>query len=310
MEDAKVKYTQLEVARIIGEPIDPRKRYPDVISMVCELDTADPNEYAYYFDVLNETNTVYTITSSGSVTSTAVTPDTPTLFTFIDIATDEFYVKLTDLASAKEATLARKLRTIDMTLNMYETKYLFDLAAAAASSASTTHTLTSATMRFNYANIIDMLQDVVDYGDNYVLLCGSTIDSDMQKWDWNDNKYQSMIAAFKDLGITKVRMGVGNLAIDGGHNNRQLLHNKAYIVATDTVVGKPFLFVRKKLNDIDLLGAAIKQNGEKPERLIFASPNPIVASGGTTRYLAVGIVGFEEIVAACINPYAVSQFTR
>ena len=293
----------------MGEPLDPRKPYTDVVSLVCETDTAEPNDYHYYYDVLGETDKIYTITSTGEVTSENVTADTPVQFTFIDVATPEYYVKLTELASAKEATLARKLKTINRALNMYENKYIFDLAASATSSVSTQHVLTSGCLRFNYANLIDMIQDVVDYGDNYILFVGSTIDTDIKKWDWNDNKYQSLTTAFKDLGIQKVRMGTGDVTIDGS-GARQLLAIRAYLVALNTEVGKPFLFVRKKLSDIDLLGAAIKQNGEKPERLVFASPNPITASAGTTRYLAVGLTGFEEIVCACLNPYAVSRMIR
>ena len=309
MEESKIKYTPLEVARIIGEPKDPRKPYTDIVSAVCVTDYADPDEYVYYFDVLNETDIVYTITSSGAVTSTNVSPDSPAAFTFIDIASPEYYVKITDLASAKEATLARKLKTIERSMNMYETKYIFDLASASTATSGFTRTLTSGTMRFNYANVIDMLQDVVDYGDNYILYVGSTIDADMMKWDWSDNKYASMIAAFKDLGVTKQRMGVGNITIDSNAAIRQLTATTAYLIARSTEMGKPFLFVRKNLSDTDLLGAAIKQNGEKPQRLIFASPNPITVAGGN-RYLAVGLTGFEEIVAACVNPYAVSKFTR
>jgi hypothetical protein len=310
MEPNKVLYNPLEVARILGEPKDPTKPLTDLVSLVCQTDTADPDEYVYYFDSLVETNTLYTITSNGNVTSSSVSADTPTAFTFIDVATPEYYVKLTELASAKEATLARKLRTINNSLNLYENKYIIALAAAAASGAGNTLTLTSATMRFNYANVIDMLQSIIDYGDNYVLLVGSTIDTDIKKWDWNDNKYHSMLEAFNDLGIKKIRMGAGDYALDSQAATRPLTSNLAYMIATDTVMGKPFLFVRKKLNDIDLLGAAIKQNGEKPERLVFVSPNPISASGGTTRYLAVGITGFEEIVAACVCQEAVAKFTR
>jgi hypothetical protein len=308
--DSKINYTPLEVARIIGEPLDPRKPYTEVVSAVSVVDTADPNEYVYYFDVANETDIVYTITSTGALTSLNVSPDTPTLFTFIDIATPEYYVKITDLASAKEATLARKLATINRAMNMYENKYIFDLASAAVSTSSHSNTLTSGQMRFSYNDLVSMVEDVVDYGDNYVLFAGSELDKDMMLWDWNDNKYSSMIEAFKNLGIQKIRMGVGNVTIDANAPARQLAANTGYLIANSTESGKPFLFVRKRLNDIDLLGAAIKQNGDRPERLVFASPNPIVASGGTTRYLAVGLTGYEEIVAACTNPYAVSKFQR
>jgi hypothetical protein len=309
MEESKLKYSPLEMARVIGEPLDPRKPYTDVVAAVAETAYADPNEYVYYFDVLAETDTVYTITSTGAITSSAVSPDTATEFTFIDIATPEYYVTINALASSKEATLARKLKTIERTLNMYENKYIFDLASS-ASATNGALTLTSAQMRFSYNDLIRMVQLVVDYGDNYKLFVGSTIDTDIKLWDWNDNKNASMLAAFADLGIEKIRMGTGNLAIDSQTGIRPLTSNIAYLIANSTVVGKPFLFVRKRLNDIDLLGGAIKSTGERPERLVFVSPNPIVASGGTTRYLAVGVTGYEQIVAACINPYAIAKFTR
>ena len=309
MDEGKLKYSQIEIAKIIGEPKDPRKPYTDVVSAVCEVATADPADYVYYFDVLNETDIVYTITSNGSVTSSNVSPDTPAAFTFVDIASPEYYVKITDLASAKESTLARKLMTINRSLNMYENKYIFDLATSALTTSGFDNGLTSGQMRFSYNDLITMVDNVIDYGDNYVLFVGSLIDKDMMLWDWNDNKYHSMIEAFNDLGIKKQRIGVGNITIDSNSAIRQLLSTQAYLIATSTEIGKPFLFVRKKLNDIDLLGAAIKQNGERPERLVFASPNPITVAGGN-RFLAVGLTGYEQIVAACVNPYAVSKFSR
>lgn len=309
MDEIKVKYNPLEIARIIGEPLDPRKPYTDIVSMVCETDSADPDEYLYYHQVLNETNQVYTITANGNVTTLNVSPQDPTAFTFIDVATNEFYVKITDLAKAKESVLQRKLKTIDISLNMYENKYIFDLASASTATSGFANTLTSGQMRFSYNDLITLLENVIDYGDNYALFVGSTIDKDMMLWNWNDNKFQSLSEAFKDLGITKVRMGVGNLTIDNNAAARQLSAVTAYLVANSTVMGKPFLFVRKRLSDIDLLGAAIKQNGEKPERLVFVSPNPITVAGGN-RFLAVGLTGYEEIVAACVNPYAISKFTR
>lgn len=304
------KYNSLEIARILGEPKDPRKPYPDLVAAVCQTDSADPNDYYYYFDVLLETDKVLTITGGSALTTENVTPDTPAQFTFIDIASPEYYVKITDLASAKEAVLARKLETINRALNSYESNYIITLASAAASTVSHEHTLSSGQTRFSYNDLIYMIQDVIDYGDNYTLIVGATIDQDMKLWDWNDNKYQSTLAAFADLGVTKIRCN-GTVNIDGAATTF-LSSTVAYLVANSTTVGKPFLFVRKKLNDIDLLGGAIKQGGDKPERLVFVSPNPIAVNvgGTTTRYLAVGMTGYEEIVAACINPYAVSKFTR
>ena len=64
--DGIFKYDHLEMARIIGEPVDPRRRYPDVISKICEIDRADPNEYVYQFDVLFDTDVIYTITEADT----------------------------------------------------------------------------------------------------------------------------------------------------------------------------------------------------------------------------------------------------
>ena len=304
-----LKYNNLEISRIIGEPLDPRKPYPDIVAATCEVDTADPDEYVYYHVAALETDSIVTLTNSGAITSSVVSPTEPTAFTFIDMGTPEYYVKLTDLAKAKESVLARKLTTINRAMNGWENYQILRIIDAAATTASHFHDLQSGRTRFSYDDLIYMLEDVIDYGDNYVLIVGSTIDRDIKLWDWNDNKYSSMIEAFKDLGIEKIRQHVGQISLDTAATDI-VAATTAYIVARDTEMGKPCLFVRKKLSDIELLGASIKQNGDKPERIIFASPNPITASGGTVKYLAVGLTGFESVVAACVNPYAISRFCR
>lgn len=301
------KYDALELAKIIGQPVDPRKPYPDIVSAVCETDTAAPNEYHYYFDVLLETDRVYIITATGEVTQVNVTPDTPAALTFVDVATPEYYVKLTDLASAKERTLARKVKTINRSLNMEETYKVISVIDAAVPTANS-FDLQSGRTRFSYDDLVMMIQSIIDYADGYVLIVGSTIDQDIKLWDWNDNKYTSLAAALKDLNVTIIRQ-TGSLTIDGTPT-ALVAATKAYLVGTNAEAGKPVLFVRKQLNDIDLMGGAIMENGEKPQRLVFVSQNPIHATSGTARYLAVGLTGFEEIAVAATNPYALAEFSR
>lgn len=301
------KYDALELARILGEPKDPKKPYPEVVNLVCETDTADPDEYTYYFDVLAETDKVYIITSSGEITQENVSPDTPALMTFIDIASPEYYVKITDLAKAKERTLARKVTTINRALDAWESQKIVALTDAAVP-AGNQFTLTSGASRFTYENLVEMIDAVADYADNYVLLAGTTIDKDIKLWDWNDNKNTSLALALKDLNVQIVRQ-FGNVTTDGS-SSKILSENKAYLYGLVGVSGKPLLFVRKKLNDIDLMGGAIYENGTKPERLVFVSPNPVHATTGTSRYLAVGLTGYEEIAAAVTNPYAIARFVR
>lgn len=300
------KYDHLELAKIIGEPKDPRKPYPDVLTAVCEIETAEPTDYVYYFDVLLETDKVYIITATGAVTQQNVTADTPASMTFVDLASPEYYVKLTDLASAKEKTLARKVATINRAMNAYETYKIIQLIDAAVPAANK-FTLRSGVDHFDYKDMVLMIDSIQDYADSYHLIAGTTIDRDIKLWDWEDNKYSSLKAALADLNVT-IHRQFGQVTIDGSATDI-ISATYAYLVGTSTAVGKPVLWVRKKLNDIDLLGGALYENGEKPERLVFVSPNPVqVESSG--RYLAVGITGFEEFAAAVTNSYALARFIR
>jgi hypothetical protein len=306
---SKNKYDQLEVAKIFGEPLDPRKPYPDIVNAVCETDTAEPDEYHYYFDVLLESDTIHTITNTGAVTQVNVLPDTPAALTFIDVASPEYYFKITDLASAKERTIARKLKTIKRALDAYETFQVIEAMEAGCTTVGNyiDRSASSGATTFNYEHLVTMIDNVIDYGSDFTLLAGTLIDKDIKLWDWTDNKYTSLAAALKDLDVKIVRSNA--LVTVDASATRALEGAKAYLVAIDSEVGKPNLFVRKKINDIDLLGGAIKQGGGAPQRVIFVSPNPITVTG-SARYLAVGVTGFEEIVVANTNPYSCYRFER
>jgi hypothetical protein len=305
MEEAKKAFSQLEVAKIIGEPKDPRKPYSSLISAICETDTASPEEYVYYFDALLETDKVY-ISQASAVTQENVTPDTPAALSFFDIVSPEYYVKFTDLISAKEQVLARKLATINRAMNSYENYKVITLLEAGMQSANQ-FDLDSGTTTFNFAKLVDMLDRVNDYGDNFTLVAGTTVNKDIVLWDWTDNKYHSLKQAFADLNVDVVR--VNQTVSIAGTPTDVLASTMAYLVAKDTEMGKPLIWVRKKLDSVKLLGGVISQNGDMPERLVFSSPNPITVTG-VARYLAVGITGFEEVGAALVNPYAIASFNR
>ena len=300
-------YDNLELSRIIGSPVDPRRPYPDLVAAVCNTDTAAPEDYTYYFDVLQDTDIVYTITSNGVITAANVTPDTPVLMTFQDYASPEYYVKLTDLANAKERVLARKSITINRALNALENQVVLNAVNTAAVLRGNVHYLGSTITRFNYAHLIDMIDEIIDFSENYVLAVGTTIDKDIKLWDWNDNKYNSLKDAFNDLGVQVIR--VNNTVTIDGSSTAALASTRAFLFGTQSEMpGKPCLFVRKQLNEIEKLGGVISTSGDKPERLVFVSPNPVQVT--TTRYLAVGLTGYEQFALAITNPYAISRFDR
>lgn len=307
----KFNISNLEVAQTVGQPVDPRKPYPPIVEMLCETDYADPDEHKYYYDNLLETDKIISIAADGGLTSEAVTPDADAELTFVDVSTPEYYVSIPRLAAAKEKTLARKKSTIIRALDAKEINYLLTVLAAAVPSGNK-FTLGSGVTTFNVNHLTQMVDAVADYGDNYVLLCSSVIWKDIILWNWNDNKNIDVFETFAKLGVKIQRIPNQTVTIDGSATDL-ITSTRAYLVALDTqssIGKKPFLLVRRRLDDIKLLGGLISEAADagKPERLIFVSPNPMNVGG--TRYAAVGISGYEQIVCACVNIYALAQFTR
>jgi len=304
-------YSAFEMSRIFGEPRDPRqgKSFSNLVTAICETDTVGPRDYYYYFDALLETDKVYVITATGEVTQENVSPDTPAVLSFTDLASPEYYVKITDLASTKESTIARKIKTINRAMNFYENyKIVALLSAAVTGLGINSDSFDSSEDHFDYSHLIDMLHSVKDYGNSFVLLVGSTIDKQIDLWDWTDNKYHSLKDALADLNVEIIRVKE-SVTIDGSATD-VLAATDVYLVARNTEMGKPVMFVRKQLDEIELLGGIIKeQDGERPQRIIFASPNPVSVLSTSKRYLAVGITGYEQFAAAVTNPYAIAYFS-
>jgi len=192
-------------------------------------------------------------------------------------------------------------------MNAYENRLIVSAIDGAVQTANQ-FDLSSGKTGFTYANLVDMIDVVQDYGDKFVLIAGTTIAKDIVLWDWTENKYHSLKEALADLNVEIIRVNQ-TVTIDGG-STPVIASTKAYLVATDTEVGKPVLFVRKKLDSISMLGGVISEAGDQPERLIITSMNPVTVLSGSKRYLAVGVTGYEELVVAIINPYALACFTR
>jgi hypothetical protein len=308
----------LEMAKIIGEPKDPRKPYPELISKICETESTDPEDFTYYFTSEMETEKIYVITSNGAVTQEYVSLHDPVLLTYVDVATPEYYVKLTDYLRKKEDVFARKNRTINRALNAEELRLTTSLLDSAADGSGKSFDLSSGQTRFRFPDLIDMIEQVQDFGDEYVFVTGAQVDKDLKLWDWEDNKYRNFQQAFSELTVDKVRISLSGAAAtyqrdpdnSSGLSSVNVLDaNKAFLVAKNTEMGKPLLFVRKKVDTIEQLGGYVTTNGDAPERVVFTSPNPVSVQAGN-RYLAVGITGYEQIIAVVTNQYGICRFRR
>lgn len=301
------KFSPIEMAKILGEPRDPRTPYTMLQSTVCQTATAEPEDYVYSFDAVLDTDKIYTVTSTGELTQENITPGSPALLVFIDIASPEYYVKLTDLAKKKEDVLARKTLTINRAMNAYENRLIVTAIDGAVQTANQ-FSLASGYTHFTYSDLVDMVHSVMDFGSKFVLIAGTTVAKDIVLWNWLDNKYQNLQDALAALNVEIIRVNQ-TVTIDGS-STPVIAATKAYLVACDTEVGNPVLFVRKKLDSISMLGGVMSEAGDMPERLIITSANPVTVLSGSKRYLAVGVTGYEEIVVSAVNPYAFACFTR
>lgn len=299
-----------EVAQIIGEPLDARNSFVDVVNLVAETRTVAPTEYVYYHSARIPSDKCEVITADGIVTQRTNSLIAPTAFTFIDVSSNEEMVKITDLAKRKEDIMARVNETINDGLNSYEIQYVVALMAAGAASSGNTVTLGSGVSTFQFQHVVQMLQQVNKYGDAYVLLMGTTVYQDFLLWDWTDNKNQNIKAQFNALGIVAKQIPAWEVDVDSS-TKYQMVATKAYLVAT-RVAGnkKPVLFVRRQLGEIANLLGVVSVAGDVPERLVLQSMNPVSVGTNNARTLSVALVGFEEVVGACTNVYGVSEFTR
>ena len=304
-------HNPLEMAKIIGEPRDPRKPYSNFVEKICLVDTAKASEYTYSYDALVDVNKVYLIASSGEITQENVTPDTPAIMSFVDVATPEYWCQLKDLMSAKENTLARKNRSINRGMNAYESKYLIDLMAAGCSSTGNEETLESGQTKFRYSNMINMIENVVDYGADLKFLTGTTVHKDIKLWDFDENKYSNLAEALKALQIEIIRVRQP-LTLDGA-SVTALSASKAYLVAVETEMQQPLVMVRKEIGTItDLPGVTTVApvGPTAPQRAVFVGSNLQTIPGTGKRYLGVSVTGYGQFAAVLRNMYAVAQFER
>lgn len=299
-----------ENAMILGEPIDARGSFVDLVSLVSVTKTVEPTEYVYYHTARIPTDKAEVVTTDGIVTLRTNSLVAPTLFTFIQVASNEEQVLINYLAERKEDVMARINETIEDGLNTYEIQYVVSLLAAACASTGNQVTLGSGVSTFQYQHVIQMLQQVNKYGDQYVLLMGTTCYQDFLLWEWTDNKNQNIRAQFDKIGIKPYQIPAWEVDLDSV-TKYQMTATKAYLVAIKSSAktgGKPILFVRRKLGAIASMLGIQTENGDVPERLILRCPAPRKATSSST--LAISMIGYEDIVAASVNNYLVSEFTR
>ncbi len=321
---------QLEIAQIFGQNVDPEGRFDSIVEMVAETRVVDPAGHDRYFDVLAGQKYMYVLDTNNQITERAITGDTSSELTFSELASDYKTVRYHQILNSDERTgiFTRIANDINKSLNMYESYLMFYLLNAACTSTGNSVTLASGETSFTYNHFIQMWKKIKGYGTDLVLFVGANVWEDIMTMDWDNNKYRDFVDIMTRVYNVKiVPLMIGEAAnkfyykddtVSGSSSTLTdvLDENVAYLVATNSAVGKPLIFARRRLNDVLYLGGHIlptvdgTTDPQMPERIVLAQSAPMSNSGLTANELKVGLIGFENIATATKNIYPICKFTR
>jgi hypothetical protein len=301
----------LEIARTIGEPIDPNLKVPVVIAEIANVEQALPGEEVkYYASYDANVDDVYTADANGVITAHKLTANAATALTFQGLQSKLEYVLINDVLCGSEGNkpdtgvLGRKKAGISRAMDKEEVRRI-----CTACLALSAQEVTQASGEDLYDLCVKLVHKVEDYGDNYVLLVGSTVKESIDTYDKenadNFNYRVGLKEYLASAGITVIKVA-GTFTNSSGAAQRMLATDKMILVARDSTIaaGKPILFVRRQVNP----EIAKMMNAETAERLISVAQAPTIIDG-TNNLLGYGCFGFEAVIEAIVNSKAIAWAT-
>ena len=324
----------LEIAKLIGEPINIQLPVAAELSLIADTFTAEPGEHVWRYSSLDETADVsLDVDAQGVITVIQRNPLHDVELTFKGLNSKLDYVLVEDILNRVDTNaLARRKAAI--TRAMDKTELMLILNAIQTPSASVTGynaALNGPVYPSNYlANSgpyaipvvsSDDLYDVIlkakhgieDYADDFILLAGRTVKEKIDTYDKDHVetfRYNvTLTAKLKELGIEVYKI-FGNVSYDSpsAEASTPLLDPNTFILVgrnSRIAEGKPIKFVRRTISaDI------AKQMGAEVDNLqrgIFVNPSPVqtVISGVRQSVLAYAVYGYESVIFFISNPLAI-----
>jgi len=293
----------LEIARVIGVPIDPNLKVPVALAEIADVSTAEPGEEVkYYATEDGNADDIYSADADGKLTLHKLTANAATALSFQGLQSKLEYVLINDVLSGSEGNkpdtgvLGRKKASITRAMDKIEVNRIINACLGVASQE-----ITKAVGEDIYDGIKKMIHLVEDYGDNYVLLVGSTCKEVIDEYD----KKMATTDYYK-VGINEMlaQNGVKVIKVVGLVNGAKVLAaTKMILVARDSTIaqGKPIIFVRRRVSP----EIAKMMNAEDAERLISVAQAPTIIDG-SNNLLGYGVFGFESIIEAIVNYRAIA----
>jgi len=311
-EDRKIN---LEIAKLIGQPINPQLPVPVALSAIADVSTAEPGDKVWYFASEDtDADEIYEVnTSTGKIVVVKKDPLADTQLTFTGLNSRKQYVLLDSVLSSPDVdVLGRKKSSISRGMDKLELKRILDAVIALGAVG----TITPASGDDLYDVIMKAKHELEDYGDNYVLLCGSAVKEAIDDYDKKNaatyNYNVTLPAKLRELGIEVVKIfglvktgTATNNEADTGTESRLLDSNKFVIVAKDSTIakGKPIIFVRRRIPEAiaKMMGADV----DNAERMLSVSSDTTNVAGTDT--LGYSVYGYESVVLAITNARAIKK---
>jgi hypothetical protein len=296
----------LEIAQLIGQPINTQLPVPVEIQAIADTFTAQPGEKVYRFTTLDTVADVVLDVSTGAIVTVKRDGVGDAEMTFKGLNSKLEYV-LVDavLASPDTDLLSRRKESITRAMDKKEVKLIVDAIIAGTASyfpAVVPEDIGSGADLYDL--IVAMKHKVEDYGDGYVLLCASDVKEAIDNYDKAINATNvggvSLPAKLKELGIEVVKM-FGKVAVETGETEVAIMPaGKMILVAKNSRMseGKPIKFVRRLISPeiAKLMGATV----DNAQRALIVNPTPVNLAGVNT--LAYGCYGYESIIFCITNP--------
>lgn len=307
MSKEKYNDVQLEIAKLIGEPINPSLPVPVAISAIADVDSAEPGEKVFYFaSEDSDDDEIYDVDANGAITVVKRNPASDTALTFKGLNSKLEYVLVDSVLNSPDTdVLGRKKGAIARGMDKLEVR----LILKAIMDSGSVQTITPATGEDLYDVIMKAKHALEDYGDGYALLVGSAVKEAIDTYDKDKastfNYNVTLSAKLRELGIEVVKI-FGLVKTTGDGSPARLLDtNKFIMVARNSTIaeGKPLHFVRRRISAeiAGLMGADV----DTAQRALIVNPTPVNVAGTNT--LGFGVYGYESIIWAIKNIRALAK---
>jgi hypothetical protein len=302
----------LEIAKVIGEPINRQLPTAALIEEMAEVDVVDPAELIRVYQTEDPyADEIATVDADGSITQVKISPNTPTIINPSGLQSHQEYVLLHEILNTPDAkAFERRRNAIERAMDKKEVYELFALIKSASSQV-----VAQGSTEDIYDVIEKMVALVEPYGDDIILYAGVNAFREIRKYvKANARHFRYVVDLMKDmkdkLGISELKKVVGEFKVDGGGSTLVLGVNEMVLVARTSVISstKPLAFVRRRISP-DLASIAGLTVDQKAQRAVIVTPTPIPLVAGSKVVSGYGCWGFEERVAALINKRCVASTT-